>query len=477
LSLNAVVAELVSAVAPGDHVCLPYRDGDEADPVVAAFLADGIARGERCLLASSPERSEAVLSKLRRSGVPVGELAARGTLVLADVDAFYRPTGRHDPLVALATVAEVARQARADGYAGLRGAGGPVAWACCDLEERQGLISYESWVNDLLREHAVKALCLYDERSAGAGPLHGMLRTHPRVIVEGRLRDNPFCNLGPGEDEDDPARVDWMLRTLRHHRLPRAMADADNLASAETRRLTAELMRLREREAARADEVESRNALLRAFARQLGHPLAALAAVLGESTAEARPGLPCNDWMDRVRDATDGLARLARHLDGASALVAAPTSLALDEVDLAAATQAAAEQWRRKHQRGENDVRVLVSTPVRGLWDERRLQAVIEAMLDATWERGWGTRVDIHVEDLGAKGRLMAVYEDMEVMAGSPFEGGTSESVLAATRDSLRVSLWVARENARIMGGAMGLSVWPDARVSVTLDLPKLYVA
>ena len=97
--------------------------------------------------------------------------------------------------------------------------------------------------------------------------------------------------------------------------------------------------------------------------------------------------------------------------------------------------------------------------------------------MDATWERGWGTRVDLHVEDLGPKGRLMAVYEDMEVMAGTPFENGTSESVLAATRDSLRVSLWVARENARIMGGTLGLSVWPDARVSVTLDLPKLYVA
>jgi hypothetical protein len=31
----------------------------------------------------------------------------------------------------------------------------------------------------------------------------------------------------------------------------------------------------------------------------------------------------------------------------------------------------------------------------------------------------------------------------------------------------------VARENARVLGGTLGLSVWPDARVSVTLDLPK----
>ena len=44
---------------------------------------------------------------------------------------------------------------------------------------------------------------------------------------------------------------------------------------------------------------------------------------------------------------------------------------------------------------------------------------------------------------------------------------------MAHARDSLRVALWAARESVRSMGGAMGLSVWPDGRVSVTIDLPR----
>jgi hypothetical protein len=475
-----VVADVVAAVAPGDHVCLPYRDGAEADPVVAAFLAAGLASRERCLLIAPPDRSDAVLGQMRRNGLPVADLTARGALVLADVDAFYRPTGRHNPQVALAAVQQVAVQARADGYAGLRGAGGPVAWSCCDREERHDLINYELRVNSVLREHAVTAMCLYDEPNTGAGPLDGMLRTHPRVIVDGRLRDNPFCELGPDEDAGDaPARVDWMLRALRQGRAQREQAD-----DLESRRLTGELMRLREREAVRAEEVDSRNAFLRAFARQLGHPLAMLSATLAESSPYWRGNPPHHgthgthtnhDWLDRVREAVEGLTRLARHLDAASSHLASPANLALDEVDLADAAQAAVERWRSDHQRSQTDVRLTAAAPVHGLWDTKRLQVVIACVLDATWERGWGTRIDLNVEDLGPKGRLTAVYEDMEVMAGSPFDRGASEAVLAATRDSLRVALWVARENARFMGGALGLSVWPDARVSVTLDLPKLY--
>ena len=84
------------------------------------------------------------------------DLTARGTLVLSDVDAFYRPMGRHDPQASLAAVERVALQARADGYAGLRGAGGPVAWSCCDREEGRDLANYELRVNNVLRRHAAR---------------------------------------------------------------------------------------------------------------------------------------------------------------------------------------------------------------------------------------------------------------------------------------------------------------------------------
>jgi hypothetical protein len=131
------------------------------------------------------------------------------------------------------------------------------------------------------------------------------------------------------------------------------------------------------------------------------------------------------------------------------------------------------ESWRRSRRIDGTDVRLQAAGPVTGCWDVRRLSGIVKIVLETAWERGWGSPVDLYVEDLGIKARLTAVFEDMEVTAGSPFDAPASATLVAAARDNLRVALWPARESVRGMGGTLGLSVWPDGRVSVTIDLPR----
>lgn len=457
---------MLSQVGPGDHICVPFRETEGVDSLVAAFLVQGFARGERCLLASTPEHSQKVLHNLQANGVAVNEQRSRGALLVADVEAFYRPTGRHDPEASLALVSDVARQARADGFTALRGAGGPLAWGNLPDDEQRAVGSYEGKVNEVLRKEGVTALCLYDERSAGSGPLKRMLRTHPRAIVGGRMCTNPFC--GDLEDRDDPQEVQSMLRALR------GREDFEGGIG----RLAGELARLREREVARAEEIDSRNGLLQAISRQLGPQVGALEKALHQASESSSVSPLPADWrdcFDQFRESTAQLRRLAHRLEEASVCAEGTPAPMPQEGELAALAATTMETWRRHRQIEGTDVRLQASTPVTGRWDLRRMGGVVQTVLETAWERSWGSPVDMYVEDLGLKARLTAVYEDMEVLAGAPFDApsGTGADLVAHARDSLRVSLWAARENVRSMGGAMGLSVWPDGRVSITIDLPR----
>ena len=479
------MSDVLSGVGPGDHICVPFRQDEEIDALVAAFLVQGLKRGERCLLASSPVHSRRIFQRLHGQGLSVTELTDGGALLVADVEQFYRPSGRHDAEASLALVRAVAQQARADGFSGLRGAGGPLNWGGLPDDEQRSVGNYEAQVNEVLRKEGVAALCLYDERSAGSGPLRRMLRTHPQAFLDGRLCSNPFCGdqEGQGESTDDSREVEFMLHALRRgtHGFGEVGAREPVLRAplvAEARRLAGEVHRLREREAAKTEEVESRNALLRAITRQLAPQVAALDTALNQAGEPPNTPASRGEWRDsleQMRESAAHLRRLARQLEAASEFADGTPPPVNQAGELTALTAATMEAWRRSRHIDGTHVRLQAAAPVNGRWDLRRIGSVVQTVLETAWERSWGTPVDLFVEDLGIKARLTTVYEDMEVVAGAPFDNptGAGADLVAHARDSLRVALWAARESVRSMGGAMGLSVWPDGRVSVTIDLPR----
>jgi hypothetical protein len=483
LRAQASISDVLSGVGPGDHICVPFRQDEEIDALVAAFLVQGMKRGERCLLASSPEHSARIFQTLQGQGLSVTDLTDSGALLVADVEQFYRPSGRHDAEASLALVTTVAQQARADGFTGLRGAGGPMAWSGLPDDEQRAVGSYEAQVNEVLRKEGVAAMCLYDERSAGSGALRRMLRTHPQAILDGRLCSNPFCGGVEGHGvPDDSSEVEFMLHALRRgsHGFDEVVARDPVVRAplvAEAHRLAGEVHRLREREAAKTEEVESRNALLRAITRQLSPQVEALDTALDKAGApvSAASRGEWSDSLEQMRESAAHLRRLARQLEAASEFAAGTPPPVHQAGELTALAAATMEAWRRSRNIDGTDVRLQASAPVTGRWDLGRIGSVVQTVLETAWERSWGSPVDMFVEDLGIKARLSAVYEDMEVVAGAPFDDptGAGADLVAHARDSLRVALWAARESVRSMGGAMGLSVWPDGRVSVTIDLPR----
>lgn len=64
--------------------------------------------------------------------------------------------------------------------------------------ERAEFLRYEARLNEVIPGYPQVILCLYDLERFGADVLMDALRTHPMVIVDGMVHDNPYY-IEPGK--------------------------------------------------------------------------------------------------------------------------------------------------------------------------------------------------------------------------------------------------------------------------------------
>jgi hypothetical protein len=65
-------------------------------------------------------------------------------------------------------------------------------WALVDLPGVEGLIEYETRVNQVIPKYQDTVICTYDLSRFGADVVIHALQTHPLVIIGGLLQENPF---------------------------------------------------------------------------------------------------------------------------------------------------------------------------------------------------------------------------------------------------------------------------------------------
>lgn len=75
---------------------------------------------------------------------------------------------------------------------------GEATWALRDPPTVDELMRYESELNRFAGRYPQAVLCLYDLDRFGAGILVDLLRTHPKLLVSGRVLENPY-HLSPDE--------------------------------------------------------------------------------------------------------------------------------------------------------------------------------------------------------------------------------------------------------------------------------------
>jgi DNA-binding CsgD family transcriptional regulator len=179
----------VGGVSPGTHFCALYSGPAERDRLLFPFLDEGLRHGDKCLCLI--DDVEPALVRDRVLGQPGPGYARRSAqLDVERASDAYRRTGEFSVDDMTLFLAESVDAAIGDDFELLRAAG-EMSWVLPKPPGWDDLFVYESALNHLVDEVPAILMCLYDLQKFGADMLVEVLRTHPKVLLDSTVIDNP----------------------------------------------------------------------------------------------------------------------------------------------------------------------------------------------------------------------------------------------------------------------------------------------
>lgn len=178
----------------GDHICVFYRDEQTLIETLARYIADGLARHERCFCAQKPHIIPRLLKTLEQLGVDIVAEGTRGVLEIHKEEEVYFPNGRFEPASMTAMLERSIDEALDKGFSGFRSAG-EMSWA---LDSRRGtpavlcdqLAGYEEMVQASYPGKAAIGLCQYPMRAFPPATLDRVLEAHHIALEETMVSSN-----------------------------------------------------------------------------------------------------------------------------------------------------------------------------------------------------------------------------------------------------------------------------------------------
>jgi MEDS: MEthanogen/methylotroph, DcmR Sensory domain len=183
-------------VPRGTHICSFYQGAHGRDEIVLPFLAEGIRSKDKCLCILESIDPPDVLARLGHQ-VDVGSSVETGQLELATPADAYLRSGTFSAEDML-DYWQAAEETQAEEGFSLTRATGEMPSELNQPAGRSEFFRYEAKLNEVIPNYALVILCLYDLERFGADVLMDTLRTHPRVVVDGMVHENPYY-IGPGK--------------------------------------------------------------------------------------------------------------------------------------------------------------------------------------------------------------------------------------------------------------------------------------
>jgi hypothetical protein len=178
---------------PGNHVCAFYRGDAERDRLLTGYLGAGLTAGDKCICVVDSTRTARRIEELPghsgRPGVPTGQIDVHLP------ESTYLAGGGFSPDDMLAFWSEHLVKAEVEGYSFCRIAG-EMTWALRDAPGVEHLIGYECRLNQLTASCPVLLLCMYNLDLFGGEVVVNTVKTHPQVLIQGILFENPYY-VGP----------------------------------------------------------------------------------------------------------------------------------------------------------------------------------------------------------------------------------------------------------------------------------------
>jgi hypothetical protein len=179
---------------PGSHVCAFYRGDGDRDRLLTPYLGAGLTAGDKCICIVD---SAYTAKRLESLSTCDGPDPFDGQLDIHLPESTYLAGGEFTTSDMLTFWTENMAKAAAEGYAFCRLVG-EMTWALRDAPGVEHLVGYESELNRVTPSYPVIVLCLYDLNLFSGEVVVNIVKTHPQVLVQGILVENPYY-LGPDE--------------------------------------------------------------------------------------------------------------------------------------------------------------------------------------------------------------------------------------------------------------------------------------
>jgi hypothetical protein len=183
------------SLLPGSHVCAFYRGHDDRDRLLNGYLGAGLTAGDKCICIVDSAGTAKHLEALPRAR---GEPSPfDGQLDIHLPESTYLAGGEFTTSDMLTFWTENMVKAEIEGYSFCRLVG-EMTWALRDAPGVEHLVGYESKLNRVTSSYPVVVLCLYDLDKFSGEVVVNVVKTHPQVLVQGILVENPYY-VEPGE--------------------------------------------------------------------------------------------------------------------------------------------------------------------------------------------------------------------------------------------------------------------------------------
>lgn len=184
----------VDELESGDHACLTFSDVDERLDIVAAFVRDGLERGDKVVCLTDALEPAELSAELSERGLPIEASTCSGQFEAAPSVSAYVVGGVFDPARVISGLRTRIDGALAEGYPGLR-ISADMVWALRPVSGLEQLLTFEVQFNELLASRPATVVCQYDRVGFDAVSLAGASAAHGRAVAAVTYHADPVLRI------------------------------------------------------------------------------------------------------------------------------------------------------------------------------------------------------------------------------------------------------------------------------------------
>lgn len=173
------------------HMCAFVDSRDEQFDILMPFLREGFEQDDQIICIMDEASAGDYRCRCQEAGIDPAAHEASGKAPVLRFSNTYLEDGRFSADRMIALIRKCVEDSRKNGYPRIRGFG-EMHWALRDLPGTEELIEYESRVNEVWDEHPEPMVCVYDVNKFSGRVLMDILATHPKVILGGKVVENPY---------------------------------------------------------------------------------------------------------------------------------------------------------------------------------------------------------------------------------------------------------------------------------------------